>query len=83
MFVVLKLAAREMPTFFILLGMILVSFSLMGTLLFGKTSRQYRDFATSLATMFISVLGYSGFKVNIMATQFTYKLNWPFINDDM
>ena len=59
------MAARDMPSFFIYMGLILVSFTIPSVLLFGKTSHLYRSFPHSMATMFTGILGNANFKVII------------------
>ena len=60
---VLKMAGRSMPTFMFLIIVTLVSFAFVAWLSFGKTSYLYRDFMTSLETLFTAIVGNSRFKV--------------------
>lgn len=61
-YVVLKLATKDMPSFFTYIIFLLISFATTGVLLFGTHAHQYRDFYHSLATTFTAICGYAKFK---------------------
>ncbi|CAL1531591.1 unnamed protein product, partial [Lymnaea stagnalis] len=59
---VLCLGVKLLPSFFMFIFLILVSFAFMGWILFGRTSKYFKNFWACLETLFTGLLGHSSFK---------------------
>ncbi|XP_046352080.2 uncharacterized protein LOC124132273 isoform X1 [Haliotis rufescens] len=61
-YLVLKESSKTLPGFFFYILLILSAYGFLGQIVFGSNALAYKDFITTMETLFSAVLGHAGFR---------------------